>query len=495
MGANKTGRSGADVVLPVPPGTIVRDASGEFLGECWRTATRSSSRGAGAAGRATRSSPRPRTSRRASGSRAKKARCARSSSSSSSSPTSVWSASRTRGSRRCSRSSPPRAQNRRLPVHDALAEPRRRPADRRRTFVVADIPGIIEGATRERARTPVPAPHRAHARPRVPHPDRRDGLAAGYDQLRHEVAAYSAELADKPHCVVFTKMDLFGEDFVPPIEAPDAFGSFAISAAARTGLDPLLAGWWRELLGSARRSNVVREACSSPEGRIRCARSRAGPGRGPAPVSRTSRTLRDGTRRVRRYRAARAPRAVEGRSPANRAWRGGMRRAASAARRARVSSAAARAVGSAAVPLRVGRPLPVGSTDGGHRRNATIDVVRRASHGCNCRCARDGRRLCGERDGPRNRRRRTPRRAAVSRRYGRRVRHGRRQGVSHSAIGHSIRTIAERGVVLSEFPCGAPAAPASFPRRNRIIAALARLTIVIEAGEKSGALITVDARL
>ena len=46
--------------------------------------------------------------------------------------------------------------------------------------------------------------------------------------------------------------------------------------------------------------------------------------------------------------------------------------------------------------------------------------------------------------------------------------------------------------MLSEFPCGAAAAPASFPRRNRIIAALARLTIVIEAGEKSGALITAE---
>src|SRR5512132_2324012 len=33
-GANKTGRSGDDVVLPVPPGTVIRDAdSREFLGE------------------------------------------------------------------------------------------------------------------------------------------------------------------------------------------------------------------------------------------------------------------------------------------------------------------------------------------------------------------------------------------------------------------------------------------------------------------------------
>jgi DNA processing protein len=54
------------------------------------------------------------------------------------------------------------------------------------------------------------------------------------------------------------------------------------------------------------------------------------------------------------------------------------------------------------------------------------------------------------------------------------------------------RAIVERGLVLSEFPCGSGAAPASFPRRNRIIAALARLTLVIEAGDRSGALITAD---
>ena len=53
-------------------------------------------------------------------------------------------------------------------------------------------------------------------------------------------------------------------------------------------------------------------------------------------------------------------------------------------------------------------------------------------------------------------------------------------------------TIAQRGVVISEFPCGSRAGPASFPRRNRIIAALASLTIVVEAGERSGALITAD---
>jgi DNA processing protein len=50
--------------------------------------------------------------------------------------------------------------------------------------------------------------------------------------------------------------------------------------------------------------------------------------------------------------------------------------------------------------------------------------------------------------------------------------------------------IAARGLLLSEYPPGEPANGGSFPRRNRIIAALAPLTIVVEAGVRSGALIT-----
>jgi GTP-binding protein len=62
------------------------------------------------------------------------------------------------------------------------------------------------------------------------------------------VREYSAELAEKPHCVVFTKLDLLGEDYVPPIEAPGSFGSYAISAAGRQGLDTLVQAWWEQLL-------------------------------------------------------------------------------------------------------------------------------------------------------------------------------------------------------------------------------------------------------
>jgi DNA processing protein len=55
-----------------------------------------------------------------------------------------------------------------------------------------------------------------------------------------------------------------------------------------------------------------------------------------------------------------------------------------------------------------------------------------------------------------------------------------------------FRDILREGLAVSEFPPGTPALPHHFPRRNRILAALARAVVVVEAGEKSGALITVE---
>jgi DNA processing protein len=51
--------------------------------------------------------------------------------------------------------------------------------------------------------------------------------------------------------------------------------------------------------------------------------------------------------------------------------------------------------------------------------------------------------------------------------------------------------IQQQGLILSEYPQGTPPDRSHFPARNRIIAGLARATLVLEAPEKSGSLITV----
>lgn len=59
---------------------------------------------------------------------------------------------------------------------------------------------------------------------------------------------------------------------------------------------------------------------------------------------------------------------------------------------------------------------------------------------------------------------------------------------SHEKLAADILTTG--GCLLSEYPPGTPAHKGRFPARNRIIAGLTRATVVIEAGEPSGALIT-----
>jgi DNA processing protein len=50
--------------------------------------------------------------------------------------------------------------------------------------------------------------------------------------------------------------------------------------------------------------------------------------------------------------------------------------------------------------------------------------------------------------------------------------------------------IAEKGLLISEHPIGTITKPYHFPQRNRLIAALSLGTLVVEANQKSGSLIT-----
>jgi GTP-binding protein len=251
MGANKSGRSGADVIMPVPPGTVLRDAeTGEIIAEILADGQEAVIAPGGRGGKgnaffatATHQSPRE------------------------------WQPGEEGVVRRIEMElkliadvglvGQPNAGKSTLLSVISAARPKI--ADYpfttlqpnlgvvqltdHRTFVVADIPGIIEGAHEGKGLGLQFLRHIERTRILaflIPI-DAMDWQAE-YDQLRREIAEYSPDLAAKPHCVVFTKMDLLGEQYVPPINAPGAFGLYAISAAAREGLEVLTAAWWTELL-------------------------------------------------------------------------------------------------------------------------------------------------------------------------------------------------------------------------------------------------------
>jgi GTP-binding protein len=266
-GSNKTGASGGDVTLPVPPGTIVRDAnSGELIAEVLSDGDSFVVAKGGRGGKgnaffttATHQSPREFQPGEEGQERALELELkliadvglVGQPNAGKSTLLSVVSAAR-----------PKIADYPFTTLSPNLGVVQLSDG---RTFVVADIPGIIEGAHEGKGLGLQFLRHIERTRLlafMVPI-DSMDWQAE-YDQLREEISSYSAELALKPHCVVFTKMDLLGESDPPPIDAPDAFGAFAISSAARQGLDELLAVWWTRLL-EMRKSNERAAAAARVE--------------------------------------------------------------------------------------------------------------------------------------------------------------------------------------------------------------------------------------
>ena len=121
-----------------------------------------------------------------------------------------------------------------------------------RSFVMADIPGLIEGAHEGKGLGDRFLQHVERTRVLAYLiPVEVDDLQTSYDTLRAEVEAYDAKVAAKPHLVVLTKSDLLPPDAQPPtVAAPHARAVVVISSVAHRGLDELKEELWK-LLGQS----------------------------------------------------------------------------------------------------------------------------------------------------------------------------------------------------------------------------------------------------
>jgi len=247
-GSNRTGRSGADLVLRVPPGTVARDlGTGEVLGELLEHGQRLvvARGGRGGRGNARFATATNQAPRRWDPGEEGKARTVElelkliadvglvgEPNAGKSTLLSSVSEARPKVADYPFTTLSPNLGAVRLPDF--------------RSFMLADIPGIIEGAHEgkglglqflrhlERTRT------LAFLVP-VDSPDPQ----AEYDLLRQEIASHSQALARVPHCLVLSKADLLppGEG-APPLVTSGAWGTFVVSAVSRRGLAELLEALW-----------------------------------------------------------------------------------------------------------------------------------------------------------------------------------------------------------------------------------------------------------
>ena len=250
-GGNRTGASGEDLVLRVPPGTVVKDAdTGELLGELVEPGDRCVVARGGRGGRGnaafatpTRQAPRehepgqPGQERRIELELKLIADVGLVGQPNAGKSTLLAAVSAAR----------PKIADypfTTLEPHLGVIE-----LSEGRTLVMADIPGIIEGAhegkglglrfLRHIERTRILA---------YLIPVDVENPQAEYEILERELAEYSAVLAAKPHLVVLSKADLLAPgESAPAIDASGSAGVQLVSAVTRTGLQELQERLWTEV--------------------------------------------------------------------------------------------------------------------------------------------------------------------------------------------------------------------------------------------------------
>ena len=115
-----------------------------------------------------------------------------------------------------------------------------------RSFAVADIPGIIEGAHEGRGLGLRFLRHIERTRVLAfLIPVDSDKPKQIYRLLRKEIANYSEELSRRPHCVVLTKKDVGTFKGEPSnLDFPEAWAVFKLSSINRLGIKPFLESIW-----------------------------------------------------------------------------------------------------------------------------------------------------------------------------------------------------------------------------------------------------------
>lgn len=121
----------------------------------------------------------------------------------------------------------------------------------RRSFVMADIPGIIEGASEGRGLGLRFLRHiERNAVLLFMIPADSDDIRHEYDVLCNELATFNPDLADKSRVLAITKCDLLDDELMDDIRQnhlPDGVQTVFISAVAGMGLLELKDLLWREI--------------------------------------------------------------------------------------------------------------------------------------------------------------------------------------------------------------------------------------------------------